>query len=182
MREDENCVDERGEWTRVLPSLSSRVSSCRWLCSRESREREDEQGWDERRRASWPHLRRHARRKELAGHSSEYTQLRATHPSNSRAFPRSRPLVLLAHPHRRQLAPTMPREPDPSINEAEFVHKCLRKGVRLDGRGMYDLRDVQLRFGDELGWVECRLGDTRCARPSPPSQQLYRRTSPAPRS
>ncbi|GAA5999306.1 exosome complex component RRP45 [Rhodotorula paludigena] len=55
----------------------------------------------------------------------------------------------------------MPREPDPSINEAEFVHKCLRKGVRLDGRAMYDLRDVQLRFGDELGWVECRLGDTR---------------------
>ncbi|GJN88388.1 hypothetical protein Rhopal_001354-T1 [Rhodotorula paludigena] len=55
----------------------------------------------------------------------------------------------------------MPREPDPSINEAEFVHKCLRKGVRLDSRGVYDLRDVQLRFGDELGWVECRLGDTR---------------------
>ncbi|GAA5929486.1 hypothetical protein JCM3775_002354 [Rhodotorula graminis] len=55
----------------------------------------------------------------------------------------------------------MPREPDPSINEAEFVHRCLRKGVRLDGRAMYDLRPVQLTFGDELGWVECRLGDTR---------------------
>ncbi|GAA5824690.1 hypothetical protein JCM3770_000088 [Rhodotorula araucariae] len=55
----------------------------------------------------------------------------------------------------------MPREPDPSVNEAEFVHRCLRKGIRLDGRAMYDLRAVQLSFGDDLGWVECRLGDTR---------------------
>ena len=55
----------------------------------------------------------------------------------------------------------MPREADPSINESEFVHSCLRKGIRLDGRGMYDLRKVQLRFSDQLGWVECRLGKTR---------------------
>lgn len=55
----------------------------------------------------------------------------------------------------------MPREPDPSVNEVEFVHSCLRKGIRLDGRGMYDMRKVQLRFSDELGWVECRLGKTR---------------------
>ncbi|KAG0666682.1 hypothetical protein C6P46_004349 [Rhodotorula mucilaginosa] len=55
----------------------------------------------------------------------------------------------------------MPREADPSINESDFVHSCLRKGIRLDGRGMYDLRKVQLRFSDQLGWVECRLGQTR---------------------
>lgn len=57
----------------------------------------------------------------------------------------------------------MPREADPSINEAEFVHASLRKGIRLDGRSMYDMRKVQLRFSDQLGWVECRLGKTRCA-------------------
>lgn len=56
----------------------------------------------------------------------------------------------------------MPRDPDPSINESAFVHTCLRKGLRLDGRGMYEMRAVEVRFGDEFGWVECRLGGTRC--------------------
>ncbi|GAA6026811.1 hypothetical protein JCM8097_005877 [Rhodosporidiobolus ruineniae] len=55
----------------------------------------------------------------------------------------------------------MPRDPDPSINESDFVHACLRKGLRQDQRGMYDLRQVKLTFGEELGWVECRLGETR---------------------
>ncbi|GAA5890244.1 hypothetical protein JCM6882_008766 [Rhodosporidiobolus microsporus] len=55
----------------------------------------------------------------------------------------------------------MPRDPDPSLNESDFVHACLRKGLRQDGRGMHDLREVRLRFGDELGWVECGLGGTR---------------------
>ncbi|BGP14064.1 hypothetical protein JCM10213_002359 [Rhodosporidiobolus nylandii] len=55
----------------------------------------------------------------------------------------------------------MPRDPDPSINESEFLHSCLRKGLRLDGRGLLDLRPVQLKFGEEAGWVECALGETR---------------------
>ncbi|CEQ40002.1 SPOSA6832_01568 [Sporobolomyces salmonicolor] len=55
----------------------------------------------------------------------------------------------------------MPREADPSLPESDFVHAALRKGLRLDGRSRYDLRQVKLRFGDELGWVECSLGDTR---------------------
>uniref|UniRef100_A0A0K3CLT8 Exosome complex component RRP45 n=1 Tax=Rhodotorula toruloides TaxID=5286 RepID=A0A0K3CLT8_RHOTO len=55
----------------------------------------------------------------------------------------------------------MPRDPDPSLNESTFVHTCLRKGLRLDGRGMYEMRAVEVRFGEEFGWVECRLGGTR---------------------
>ncbi|KAL7340183.1 hypothetical protein BJY59DRAFT_714711 [Rhodotorula toruloides] len=55
----------------------------------------------------------------------------------------------------------MPRDPDPSLNESSFVQTCLRKGLRLDGRGMYEMRSVDVRFGEEFGWVECRLGGTR---------------------
>ncbi|GAA5969999.1 hypothetical protein JCM11641_000227 [Rhodosporidiobolus odoratus] len=54
----------------------------------------------------------------------------------------------------------MPRDPDPSLNESEFLHSCLRKGLRLDGRSMLDLRPLSLKFGEELGWVECGLGQT----------------------
>ncbi|KAM0792216.1 hypothetical protein ACM66B_004912 [Microbotryomycetes sp. NB124-2] len=55
----------------------------------------------------------------------------------------------------------MPREVDPSINEAEFLHKALSQGLRLDKRAQYDLRPIKLSFGEELGWVECQLGQTR---------------------
>ncbi|GAA5871619.1 hypothetical protein JCM8547_007099 [Rhodosporidiobolus lusitaniae] len=54
-----------------------------------------------------------------------------------------------------------PRDADPSINESDFLHSCLRKNLRQDGRGLLDLRPVELKFGDELGWVECKLGGTR---------------------
>lgn len=56
----------------------------------------------------------------------------------------------------------MPREVDPSINESDFVHKVLAKGLRTDGRTPYEQRAVKLSFSGELGSVECRLGDTRC--------------------
>ncbi|KAK4058874.1 3'-5'-exoribonuclease [Microbotryomycetes sp. JL221] len=55
----------------------------------------------------------------------------------------------------------MPRPLDPSINETEFLHKALQQGYRLDKRSQYDMRPIKLSFGDELGWVECRLGHTR---------------------
>lgn len=38
---------------------------------------------------------------------------------------------------------------------------ALKKGLRTDGRTPYEMRKVKLTFGDELGWVECRLGETR---------------------
>ena len=55
----------------------------------------------------------------------------------------------------------MPREAEPSLSEAEFLLKALRAGLRTDGRTAYDMRPAKLTFGDELGWVECRLGETR---------------------
>ncbi|KAM0751188.1 ribosomal protein S5 domain 2-like protein [Meredithblackwellia eburnea MCA 4105] len=55
----------------------------------------------------------------------------------------------------------MPRDAEPSISEAEFVLKALQSGVRLDGRQPLDFRTPKLRFGDQLGWVECELGQTR---------------------
>lgn len=55
----------------------------------------------------------------------------------------------------------MPREAEPSTSEADFLLKALRNGIRTDGRTAYDMRPAKLSFGEELGWVECRLGDTR---------------------
>lgn len=81
-----------------------------------------------------------------------------SHPSNSQlSQPKSSSQNSL--PSRSSF--TMPREADPSINESEFLHKALQQGLRTDGRSPYDMRDVKLTFGEELGWVECRLGETR---------------------
>lgn len=55
----------------------------------------------------------------------------------------------------------MPRELEPSINESEFVHKVLAQGLRTDARQPYEQRSIQLSFGNQLGSVECKLGDTR---------------------
>lgn len=55
---------------------------------------------------------------------------------------------------------TMPRD-DPSVNESDFVHAALAKGLRTDGRTPYEMRKLELSFGDQLGWVECRLGQTK---------------------
>lgn len=60
----------------------------------------------------------------------------------------------------------MPRDSELSTAEREFVLAALRKDLRTDGRAPYDLRQVQLTFGGEFGFCECRLGKTRCfARP-----------------
>ncbi|ORX40790.1 ribosomal protein S5 domain 2-type protein [Kockovaella imperatae] len=54
----------------------------------------------------------------------------------------------------------MPREIEPSINQREFVLRALAQGKRLDGRVPLELRNVELEFGDELGWCTARLGKT----------------------
>ena len=33
---------------------------------------------------------------------------------------------------------------------------------RLDGRGLYDYRLVEITFKEESGYVEVKLGNTRC--------------------
>lgn len=55
----------------------------------------------------------------------------------------------------------MPREAEPSINERQFVLEALQQDIRLDGRSLDDLREVQIDFGDEDGVADVRLGKTR---------------------
>ncbi|GAA5998198.1 hypothetical protein JCM5350_002917 [Sporobolomyces pararoseus] len=55
----------------------------------------------------------------------------------------------------------MPAEVAPSISESTFVQQLLSRSLRLDGRNPYDLRPVSLKFGEQSGWVECCLGDTK---------------------
>ena len=56
----------------------------------------------------------------------------------------------------------MVNEAEVSSAESIFLHSALAKGLRTDGRGVYDYRKLAIRFGDELGWVDCTLGETRC--------------------
>lgn len=58
----------------------------------------------------------------------------------------------------------MGREAEPSTSESVFLHAALAKGIRLDARSNHELRKIKLSFGTDLGWVECRLGDTQCVR------------------
>lgn len=53
------------------------------------------------------------------------------------------------------------RPPSPSIPEKEFVVEALKQGLRLDGRAALEMRQPTLRFGPDLGWVDCSLGKTR---------------------
>ena len=55
----------------------------------------------------------------------------------------------------------MPREIEPATIQKEFVLAALGEGKRLDGRGLLQHRELEFTFGDELGWVECRLGKTK---------------------
>lgn len=55
----------------------------------------------------------------------------------------------------------MPKEVEPSTSEHDFLLAALRKGLRTDGRTPYEMRQLKLSFGDELGWVEAQLGRTR---------------------
>jgi exosome complex component RRP45 len=55
----------------------------------------------------------------------------------------------------------MPREPEPSQNEKDFVLKLLEDERRLDGRSFSEYRKLELTFGDELGVAEVQLGKTR---------------------
>ncbi|KAJ8514333.1 hypothetical protein ONZ45_g8120 [Pleurotus djamor] len=53
------------------------------------------------------------------------------------------------------------RPPSPSIPEKDFLFAALKESLRLDGRQSLELRQPQITFGPELGWVECALGKTR---------------------
>ena len=55
------------------------------------------------------------------------------------------------------------RPPSPSIPEKEFLVDSLKQSLRLDGRALLEQRPPIIKFGPELGWVECSLGKTRYA-------------------
>lgn len=55
----------------------------------------------------------------------------------------------------------MPREIDPPNVQREFVIAALGEGKRLDGRGILELRQIELEFGGELGGCVCTWGKTR---------------------
>jgi exosome complex component RRP45 len=45
--------------------------------------------------------------------------------------------------------------------EHDFIVEALKRNVRLDGRGIDELRPLNITFGDEYGHVEVQLGHTR---------------------
>jgi exosome complex component RRP45 len=54
------------------------------------------------------------------------------------------------------------REPMLSINEQSFVRSSLSSGLRLDGRGLLDVREVLLTFPPGTsGSAQVQLGSTR---------------------
>ena len=47
-----------------------------------------------------------------------------------------------------------------SISERDFILNALREDVRLDGRGLDQLRPLKVSFGEEYGHVKVQLGKT----------------------
>ncbi|ODM20637.1 hypothetical protein SI65_03690 [Aspergillus cristatus] len=54
----------------------------------------------------------------------------------------------------------MNKEAPLSIAERDFVLNALREDVRLDGRGLDQLRPLKVSFGEEYGHVKVQLGKT----------------------
>ncbi|CDK29648.1 unnamed protein product [Kuraishia capsulata CBS 1993] len=48
-----------------------------------------------------------------------------------------------------------------SSNEQAFTLETLKSGIRFDGRKLEEMRDIDIRLGDEYGYVEVRLGNTK---------------------
>lgn len=61
----------------------------------------------------------------------------------------------------RHTAHTMVKELDPSINESTFLLQALEEKRRIDGRGIYDVRSIDITFGADYGQVNVQLGRTR---------------------
>ena len=55
----------------------------------------------------------------------------------------------------------MPREPDPTNIERNFLLEALQQNLRVDGRKFDELRPVDLAFGEAFGSVSLTLGKTR---------------------
>ena len=71
------------------------------------------------------------------------------------------------------------RPSSPSLPEHDFTLEALSQGLRVDGRGLLDARDVEILFGEELGMVECLMGRTRFV-PLPLKGALWSREADVP--
>lgn len=58
--------------------------------------------------------------------------------------------------------PVMPRETEPSNIERAFILEAIQENVRLDGRSLLQLRDINLTFGVQHGNATVELGKTKC--------------------
>ena len=56
------------------------------------------------------------------------------------------------------------RPPSPSIPEKTLLLSSLNQSLRLDGRGLLEMRMPSLVFGPEFGFVDCSMGKTRYVR------------------
>lgn len=50
---------------------------------------------------------------------------------------------------------------EPSVTEVNFIKTALSSSIRIDGRSFNEARRLNIRFDEQLGWVEVCLGDTR---------------------
>ncbi|KAI9092148.1 ribosomal protein S5 domain 2-type protein [Phlyctochytrium arcticum] len=55
----------------------------------------------------------------------------------------------------------MVKEVQPSTNEKQFILQALDEGLRVDGRGVHDVRKISFALGPQSGHAEVRLGKTR---------------------
>jgi len=60
-----------------------------------------------------------------------------------------------------------------SIAERDFILNALREDVRLDGRGLDQLRPLKVSFGEEYGHVKVQLGKTTYVLPAFPREKKY---------
>ena len=53
------------------------------------------------------------------------------------------------------------RPASPSLPERDFTFDALAQGLRIDGRELLDALEIEIIFGEELGTVECSMGQTK---------------------
>ena len=61
----------------------------------------------------------------------------------------------------KKIATAMPKEAEPSTTEKSYILRALSEGVRLDARSLDATREIEIKFGNDLGVVNLRLGLTR---------------------
>jgi hypothetical protein len=61
-----------------------------------------------------------------------------------------------------QIKPNMPKATPISNLEHDFILAAMRIGQRVDGRTPFDVRTLNIVFGQKPGVVQIQLGRSRC--------------------